>query len=296
MDDNINLSEPEFSYVTSTSVTQSAQSTISTDERPDEYSVAESIFDGEAIYLPDTASLPNRALTEEERPTYTPTIQELPETLRPRERMAYAGPGALSTSELLAIVLRVGGRGENAIRMAERLLIHFGGLAGLARASQDELCQIHNIGPAKAAEIQAAMELGKRLKATAPDEKPLVRTPADVANLLMLEMSLLEQEHLRTVLLDTKNRITRIVTLYIGNLSSAVVRISEVFRDPVRSNCASIVLVHNHPSGDPSPSPEDVAITKLIVEAGHLLNIEVLDHLIIGRNRFVSLKERGLGF
>ena len=227
---------------------------------------------------------------------YTPTIQELPETLRPRERMSHAGAGALSTAELLALILRVGGRGENAIRMAERLLTHFGGLPGLAQAGFDELCLLHNIGPAKAAEIHAVVELSKRLTATASLERPLMRTPADVANLLMLEMGLLEQEQLRIVLLDTKNRVTRINTLYIGSLNTAVVRVGEVFREPIRANSASIVLVHNHPSGDPTPSPEDVQLTNMIAEAGHLLDIELLDHLIIGRNRFTSLKERGLGF
>lgn len=250
------------------------------------------IFDPQAIYLPEVSS--THAIEDE--PTYTPTIHELPETLRPRERMSYAGPSALSNAELLAILLRVGGRGENAIRMAERLLVHFGGLVGLARANFEELCQVHNVGPAKAAEIQATMEIAKRLKAAAPDERPIIKTPADVANLLELEMSLLEQEHLRIVLLDTKHRIMRIVTLYVGSLNTALVRVAEIFRDPIRVNCASIVLVHNHPSGDPTPSPEDVAITKMINDAGRLLDIEVLDHLIIGRNGFVSLKERGLGF
>lgn len=210
--------------------------------------------------------------------------------------MSYAGANALSSAELLAIVLRTGGIGENAMRMAERLLTHFGGLTGLAQASYDELCQLHNIGPAKAAQVQAAIELGKRILATAPQERVKVRTPADVANLLMLEMGLLEQEQLRTVLLDTKNHINRILTLYVGSLNTAVIRVGEIFREPVRANCASIMVVHNHPSGDPTPSPEDITVTKMIVEAGHLLDIDVLDHLIIGRNRFVSLKERGLGF
>lgn len=249
-----------------------------------------------ATKLPKPSANESPSPRQEERPTYTPTIHELPETLRPRERMVLAGSEALSTTELLAILLRVGGRGENAVRMAERILAHFGSLTDLARASIDELCQIHNVGPAKATEILAAIELGKRLKAASPDDKPIVRSPGDVANLLMLEMSLLEQEHLRVVLLDTRNRISRITTLYVGSLNTAVIRVGEVFRDPVRSNAASIVLVHNHPSGDPSPSPEDVAITKMVVSAGQLLDIEVLDHLIIGRNCFVSLKERNLGF
>jgi DNA repair protein RadC len=132
--------------------------------------------------------------------------------------------------------------------------------------------------------------------AAAPQERPQVRTPTDIANLLMLEMSLLEQEHLRVVMLDVKNFVGRIHTVYAGSLNTAVVRIAEVFREPIRANSASIIIVHNHPSGDPTPSPEDVRVTEMIVEAGKLLDIDVLDHLVIGRNRFVSLKERGLGF
>jgi DNA repair protein RadC len=223
-------------------------------------------------------------------------IRDLPMDLRPRERLAYAGAGALSTAELLAIILRVGGRGENVIRMAERLLAQFGGLAGLAQASYDELCLQHGMGEAKATQIKAALELGRRLLVAAPQERPQVRSPGDVANLLMLEMGLLEQEHLRTVLLDTKNNVQRVANVYAGSLNAAVVRVGEVFREAIRANSAAIIVVHNHPSGDPTPSPEDVRVTELIVEAGRLLDIEVLDHLIIGRNRYVSLKERGLGF
>lgn len=231
-----------------------------------------------------------------DRTGYVLMMRDLPVDLRPRERMLYAGPGALSTAELLAIILRVGGRGENAIRMAERLLLEFDGVAGLAQASFDELCQQHGVGEAKAAQIKAAVELGKRLVAALPHERPQVRSPADVANLLMLEMALLEQEHLRVVLLDTKNRIMRVASIYEGSLNTAVVRVGEVFRPAVRANCASIIIVHNHPSGDPTPSPEDVRVTESLVEAGKLLDIEVLDHVVIGRNNYVSLKERKLGF
>lgn len=227
---------------------------------------------------------------------YTPTIKELPDSLRPRERMIYAGAGALSSAELLAIILRTGGQGENVIRMAERLLIRFGGVTGLAQASHEELCLEHGVGPAKAVQIKAALELGRRLLAASPMDRPQVRTPGDVANLLMLEMGLLEQEHLRTVLLDTKNYVIKVFTVYTGSLNTAVVRVGELFREAVRTNCASLVMVHNHPSGDPTPSPEDVRVTEMVVEAGHLLDIDVLDHVIIGRNRFISLKERGLGF
>jgi len=227
---------------------------------------------------------------------YSPMIRDLPVDLRPRERIVYTGASSLSNAELVAIILRMGGRGENVIRMAERLLSQFGGLPGLAQAGFDELCQVHGIGTAKAAQIKAALELGRRLMATAPHERPQVRSPADVANLLMLEMGLLEQEHLRAVLLDTKNVVLRVANVYAGNLNTAVVRVGEVFREAIRANCASIIVVHNHPSGDPTPSPEDVRVTEQLVEAGRLLDIEVLDHLVIGRNRYVSLKERGLGF
>lgn len=227
---------------------------------------------------------------------YVLMMRDLPTDLRPRERMLYVGPSALSTTELIAIILRDGVRGENVLRMAERLLSTFGGISGLAQASMDELCAVHGIGEAKATQIKAALELGKRLLAAAPGEKPQIRSPGDIANLLMLEMSLLEQEQLRVLLLDTKNCVNKVHTVYSGSLNSAVVRISEVFREAIRTNSAAIAIAHNHPSGDPTPSPEDVNVTKMVVEAGTLLDIAVLDHLIIGRNRFVSMKERGLGF
>ncbi|MCL4252135.1 MAG: DNA repair protein RadC [Anaerolineae bacterium] len=223
-------------------------------------------------------------------------IRDLPVDLRPRERLIFAGPAALSNAELLAIILRVGGRGENVIRMAERLLSQFDGVAGLAQASFDELCDAHGMGEAKAAQVKAALELGKRMLLASPQERPQVRSPTDVANLLMMEMGLLEQEQLRIVLLDTKNFVLRVHTVYSGSLNTAVIRVGEVFREAIRANCAAFILAHNHPSGDPTPSPEDVRVTEAIVEAGALLDIRVLDHLIIGRNRFVSLKERGLGF
>lgn len=227
---------------------------------------------------------------------YRPMIRDLPNDLRPRERMLYAGPSALSTAELLAILLRVGTKSENVIRMAERLLSEFGGVAGLARANFDELCAKHGMGEAKATQIKAALELGRRLLIAAPEERAQIRVPADVANMLMLEMSLLEQEHLRAVLLDTKHYVIRVASIYVGSLNAAAVRVGEVFREAIRSNSASLVVVHNHPSGDPTPSPEDVRVTELLIEAGKLLDIEVMDHVVIGRNRFVSLKERGLGF
>lgn len=227
---------------------------------------------------------------------YNPTIADLPRADRPRERLLTYGAGALSNSELIAIVLRVGGAGQNVIRLSESLLARFGGLPGLARAGLGELTQVKGVGEAKVAQIKASLELGRRLLATSPEERSQIRSPADAANLVMAEMGMLEQEHLRVILLDTRNRVLAISTIYIGSLNSSVVRVGEIFRAAIRRNSAAIIVVHNHPSGDPTPSPEDVAVTKQIVEAGRLLDIELLDHIVVGQGRFVSLKERGLGF
>ncbi|MCO5192946.1 MAG: DNA repair protein RadC [Anaerolineae bacterium] len=227
---------------------------------------------------------------------YNPMIRDLPSGERPRERLMHYGAQAVSSAELLAIIIRTGSGGENVLRLAERLLAAFDGLNGVARASLTELQQVKGIGPAKAVEIKAALELGRRLLVTAPEERPVVSTPADAANLLMSEMSLLEKEHLRVILLDTRNRVISTPTIYVGSLNSSVVRIAELFRPAIKQNAAAIIVAHNHPSGDPSPSPEDVRVTREISKAGKLLSIELLDHVIIGRNRFISLKERGLGF
>jgi DNA repair protein RadC len=223
-------------------------------------------------------------------------IRDLPAGLRPRERMLSDGPRALSDAELLAIILRVGSRGENVISLAQRILSSMGGLAGMARASFEELCATKGVGEAKATQIKAALEFGRRLHLASGEARVKVGGPGDVAALLQVEMGLLDREELRVVLLDTKNFIHRIPTVYSGSLNSAVVRVGEIFREAIRANCASIILVHNHPSGDPTPSPEDVRMTETVVQAGRLLDIEVLDHVIVGRHNWVSLKERGLGF
>lgn len=227
---------------------------------------------------------------------YFPTIKELPEGERPRERLEHYGPLALSTAELLAIILRVGTRDENVLRLAQRLLSTYGGLAGLAQAPFSELVAVKGMGPAKTTQLKAAFELGRRLQVAAPQERIIVRSPAEVANLLMLEMGPLEQEHLRVVILNTRNQVLKVHTVYIGSLNSAAARIGELFREAIRLNAAAIIVAHNHPSGDPTPSPEDVHFTRQIVEAGKLLGIEVLDHLVICQARWVSLKERGLMF
>ena len=227
---------------------------------------------------------------------YRPTIKDLPCGDRPRERLIHDGATALSTAELLAIVFRVGVGGENVISLSQRLLAKYGGLNGLARAPFSDLQNEHGLGEAKVATLKAAFELGRRLALTAPDDRVQVRSPADAANLLMGEMSMLEQEQLRVVLLDTRNRVLAMPTIYMGSLNTSVIRVGEVFRDAIRRNAAALIVAHNHPSGDPTPSPEDVSVTRNIIQAGQLLDIEVLDHVVIGQQRFVSLKERGLAF
>jgi DNA repair protein RadC len=227
---------------------------------------------------------------------YHPTIKDLPVEERPRERLKKYGAGSLANAELLAIILRTGVGGENVLNLATRLLARFSGLMGLARASFSELCEEKGIGIAKAAQLKAAMELGRRLLIASPGERPQVKSPADAANLMMMEMAMLEQEHMRLILLDSKNYVLDTPTIYIGSLNTSVIRVGELFREAIKQNCAAIIVVHNHPSGDPTPSPEDVTVTELITQAGQILDIDVLDHLIIGQQRYVSLKERGLGF
>jgi DNA repair protein RadC len=234
--------------------------------------------------------------TEPHKVAYAPMIRDMAAGDRPRERLVQVGPTAVSTAELLAILLRTGVPGENVVRLAERLLIQFKDLPGLARASIPELMTVHGIGEAKAVEIKAALEIGRRLLASAPQEKPRVTTPADAANLLMSEMMFLEKEHLKLVLLDTRNNVLGTPTIYVGSLNTSVIRVAELFRAAIRENAAAFIVAHNHPSGDPSPSPEDIRVTRQLAQAGKLLDIEVLDHVIIGHQRYVSLKERGLGF
>ncbi|RME43982.1 MAG: JAB domain-containing protein [Chloroflexi bacterium] len=228
--------------------------------------------------------------------TYQPLIHDLPANERPRERLQYYGARSLSNAELLAIILRAGVEGRSAVGLGQQLLAHFGGLRGLAQATIDDICRLRGIGPAKAVQIKAALELGRRLAIEAPEERPQITSPADAANLVMLDMSLLEHEELWVLLLDTKNHVLDIVRLYQGSVNTSLIRVAEVFREAIKRNCAAIIVAHNHPSGDPTPSPEDVRITRQIHQAGKLLETELLDHLIIGHSRFVSLKERGLGF
>ena len=228
------------------------------------------------------------------KPVYR--IMDLQESDRPRERLASLGPQALSNAELIAILLRVGVAGENAVQVGQRLLQKFNGLSGLHRVPIKELMDQHGVGEAKASQIKAAIELGRRLTLESPEERPTVNSPADAAALVSYEMSALEQEHLRVILLDRRNRVLETVEVYKGSVNSSQVRVGEIFKEAVRKNVSAVIVVHNHPSGDPTPSPDDVAVTRAIVQAGKLLDVEVLDHLVIGQGKWVSLKERGLGF
>jgi DNA repair protein RadC len=218
---------------------------------------------------------------------FMPSLRTLRET--PTTRITAVGVTAASNLELLGAIL---GNADTGLA----LITKFPALQDLARASVQELEQVHGVGKAGAARVKAALELGRRLLQAGPDERLQIRSPADAATLLMPEMSLLEQEHLKVILLDTRNRVVTVVTVYIGSLNTSVVRVSELFREAIRLNVAAVIVAHNHPSGDPSPSPEDVSVTRNIIAAGQLLDIEVLDHIVIGQQRFVSLKERGLAF
>ncbi len=226
--------------------------------------------------------------------TYRALIRDMPSGDRPRERLRDAGPGALSNQELLAILLRTGGRNESAVAMASRLLSRFDGLVGLARSGFVELCAEKGLGEAKAAQIQAALELGKRLVATQPQERPVIRGPEDVHNLLQADMALLEQEHMRVILLNTRNQVVGSSDVYRGSVHTAVVRIGELFRDALRQNAPAIILAHNHPSGNTEPSLEDLNLTKRLVAGGKLLGITVLDHVIVTNDGVSSMTQKGM--
>ena len=230
---------------------------------------------------------------------YTVRIREMPVSERPRERLRDLGPESLTTAELLAIILRTGSQGQNVVSLAMSLLARHGGLGGLARLSFAELKRERGLGEAKAAELKAAFALAHRLNALQPQERLLVRSPQDVHALLGGEMGLLDQEQLRVVLLNTRNQVMAIDDVYKGNVNGALVRVGELFKEAVRQNAPAVILVHNHPSGDPAPSVDDVSMTGSAVAAGRLLGIDVLDHIIIadvGEQRYLSMKQLGLGF
>ena len=228
---------------------------------------------------------------------YQPTILQMPANERPRERLREHGPRYLNNAELVAILLRTGIAGENAVSVATRILAEFEGLGGLAQAGFGELRNQRGLSDAKSCEILAALELGRRIASLAPEEKAQISCAQDAANLVSAEMARMVQEHLVVLLLNTRNQVVARRTIYIGTVNSSAVRPAEVLRPAIRKNAPSIIVVHNHPSGDPTPSLEDVNVTRDLIAAGKLLDIELLDHLVIGEGgRFVSLKEKRLGF
>ncbi|UWG96908.1 DNA repair protein RadC [Dehalobacter sp. DCM] len=221
-------------------------------------------------------------------------LKDLPEDLLPRERLYQLGSESLSNKEILAILLRTGSKGENVLELAERILTDAGGLAGISRLTVHELKQVHGIGPAKAAQVKAALEIGKRCVCADPVSRPTVNTPSDAADLVMEEMRKLDREHFRIMHLNTRNHVLGICPVSVGSLNSSIVHPRECFKDAIRRNANTIILLHNHPSGDPTPSYEDVEITKRLAEGGKILGIDVLDHIVIGDRKYVSLKEQGV--
>ena len=226
--------------------------------------------------------------------SYGALIREMPESERPRERLERYGEQALSDGELLAIALRTGSQHESAVGLAQRLLSAYEGLSNLGKASVRELCQVKGIGLAKATQIRAAIELGRRITLASPDRERIT-SPEDAVRVFRQRMGGPLQEQLWVALLDTKHRVQRAANVYTGNVNSSVVRTCEVFREAVKDNATAIIVAHNHPSGDPTPSPDDIQVTQAIVSAGKLLDIGVLDHVILGDGSHVSLKEKGLG-
>lgn len=231
-----------------------------------------------------------------DHPVARHSIRELPVAERPRERLQSLGPGALTAAELIGLVWGSGVRGASATHVAEDCLVRLEGLDGLGRASATELESVPGVGPVRAAQVAAAFELGRRLLADWPAGRWSVRAPRDLADRLLLQMGRLEREELRVVLLNTRNVVLGVHTVYVGNVSAALVRVGELFRDAIRRHAAGLILVHNHPSGDPTPSPDDLHLTAETVAAGRLLDVAVLDHLIIGHDAYVSLRDRGISF
>jgi DNA repair protein RadC len=220
-------------------------------------------------------------------------VKALPLEDRPRERLLSHGAEALSSAELLAVLLRTGTRRATAAELAAGLLATFGSLGALSRAHPAELAQHEGIGPAKAGAVLAAFELGRRVQNAPPARRAVIRTPADVAALLGSQMRGLDREHFRTVMLNTRHEVLGTAAVAIGGLDSAPIHPREVFKEAVKQSAAAVVLVHNHPSGNPEPSGDDLRITARLRDAGRVVGIEILDHVIIGDGRFVSLRERG---
>lgn len=223
------------------------------------------------------------------------TIKHIPKEERPREKLIKFGPQALTNSELMAIVLRVGSTKDTAITLSQKILSYGDrGLKNIAHPDAELLLGFHGISHAKAAQLMAAVELGKRVSRLDFDDRFKVTSPQDIANYLMEDMRYLKKEHFKIIILDTKNKILDVCTISIGSLNSSIVHPREVFHEAVKKSAASILLVHNHPSGETQPSREDINITKRLMEAGELMGIKVLDHIIIGDGVYLSFKEENI--
>lgn len=223
------------------------------------------------------------------------TIKDMPLNERPREKLYKYGAKSLSNAELIAVIIRTGSRSDTAIELAQRLIsIDKRGIGFLSDASFEELISVKGIGKCKAAQIISAIELGKRIAAQGGEDKVKVTSPVDIVGLIMEEMRYLKKEHFRIAILDTKNHIIAIEEISIGNLNSSIVHPREVFSIAIRRTANSIILIHNHPSGDPTPSREDINITNRLIEAGNIIGIKVLDHIIVGDKKYLSFKERNI--
>lgn len=223
------------------------------------------------------------------------TIKDLPLHERPREKLVKYGVGSLSNAELIAIILRTGYREDTAIDLANKLLsIDRIGIGYLSHATVEELTTIKGIGQCKAAQVIAAIELGKRISSRGGEDKLKVDSPLVIAELLMEEMRYLRREHFKIAILDIKNQIISIENISVGNLNSSIVHPREVFNIAIKRSANSIILVHNHPSGDPTPSTEDINITHRLIDAGNIIGIKVLDHIIIGDNKYISFKHKNI--
>lgn len=220
-------------------------------------------------------------------------IRDVPNKERPRERLLSEGARFLSNQELLAILLRTGTKKESVLQLSQRVLTNFDGLYLLKDATIEELCEIKGIGTAKAVEVCAALELGRRISKLQIEERFIIRSPEDVSRYVMEDMRFLTQEHFVCLYLNTKNHVLHRETVFVGSLNASIVHPREVFKEAFRRSAASIICLHNHPSGDPTPSREDIEVTKRLRECGKVLGIELLDHVIIGDQRFISLKEKG---
>ena len=223
------------------------------------------------------------------------TIHDLPVSERPRERLSKYGVDKLSAQEILAVLLGRGISGESVTVTSQRLLSRFGNLKGIANATLEELSDIKGIGPAKASQIKAAFELAKRLEdPPESDKKPVIKTPEDVESLVRTKLKGKKKEYFLVLSLDTRGKLIKTSEVSVGSLDSSIVHPREVFKEALTASAASVIFVHNHPSGDPEPSEDDIKLTKRLTDAGDILGIDVLDHVITGDDDFRSLKREGL--